>query len=156
MVDVLVSIAAAADEGERERLSTEMEVQLLPVETEVRFRVSGSAIPQNLTQFVIDGSSAYPEPGPMVAVILRESLKLKIRPSRHSKLAFSTCQIPSIQATAETLNEAYTLVSEAFEPNRRSHGGSVYLKGYYLDEGCWLQLDALRRWVEAGRPSPIK
>jgi hypothetical protein len=156
IVDLVIPVASLSDPVERDRFLKETEVEMLPSGVEVRFRISGSKVPVRFSEFVIDGSDAYPDPGPMASVFLAESLKLKLRPNRRSKLCDVTCEVPSLKAQASSLNEAYTLLSEALEPHRRSHGGSVYLQGYYLDEGRWIQLDALRRWLEAGRPTPIR
>lgn len=155
MVDVTVPLWSLTDEAERGELARELEMALLPLGSEVRFRISRSGVPAELLKHVIENEPVFPDPGASVSVMLRSELRLVVRPSRRSQLMDVDCVIPAINKKASSLNEAYKVLSEAFEPHRRSQGGNVYLKGHYLDEGWWLQLDALRRWVEAGRKSPF-
>ena len=155
VVDVVIPVPALVDEIERRTLLQEREVDMLPCGAEARFRVSGKGVPGALRGALLDGLTAYPEPGPMVSVTLTEPLKLKLQPGRHAKLSAVQCVVTSTKQQAFSLNEAYRLLSQSFEPHRRSFGGSVFLRGYYCDEGQWIQLDALRRWLEAGQPNPV-
>lgn len=45
---------------------------------------------------------------------------------------------------ATSLNHAFTLLSEEFEPWRNSHTGSIYDRVYYQDGNCWYPLKHLR------------
>ncbi len=64
-----------------------------------------------------------------VPVHLKEDLFLRWRPSLRPTLAVCWVHIPALpEATPNSLNEAYTLISEEFEPHRRSHTGNVFKK----------------------------
>ncbi|OHE84186.1 MAG: hypothetical protein A2190_00385 [Lysobacterales bacterium RIFOXYA1_FULL_69_10] len=46
---------------------------------------------------------------------------------------------------AESLNHAFTLLSEVFEPWRQAHTGSIYERVFYREsDGLWYPLDTLR------------
>ena len=92
--------------------------------------------------------------GPFVEVVLAEPLELTLRGTKRAALRSCTCQIPALKRTATSVNHAYTIISEHFERDRRSHTGNVFEKVLYetdcKPEGrCWLPLDALRRPREA-------
>lgn len=62
-------------------------------------------------------------------------------------LVSSTIRLPSCVATepAQSLNHAYTRLSEVFETWRRSHTGSVYRRVLYQEsDGAWYPLRLLR------------
>jgi hypothetical protein len=47
--------------------------------------------------------------------------------------------------SAESLNHAFTLLSEVFEPWRQAHTGNIYERIFYKEtDGFWYPLDALR------------
>jgi hypothetical protein len=73
IVELVIPVVSLADPAERDKLLQETEVEMLPRGAEVRFRISGSTVPVQFRQFVIDGSDAYPDPGPMAAVVLAEA-----------------------------------------------------------------------------------
>jgi hypothetical protein len=55
------------------------------------------------------------------------------------------CTIPSLNMEAESLNHAFTIISEAYETKRRSHSGNVFERAYAQnDSGHWNNLDDLR------------
>lgn len=52
--------------------------------------------------------------------------------------------IPSL-GPADSLNHAFTLLSEVFEPWRQAHTGNIYERIFYKEtDGLWYPLDALR------------
>jgi hypothetical protein len=53
-------------------------------------------------------------------------LQLRIRTGKDATLVDCECEIPAINATAKSVNEAYTRISTNFEPSRRSHTGNVF------------------------------
>ena len=83
-------------------------------------------------------------------MILREDLKLRLRGAKPATLEDATCWIPSRPEEAKSLNHAYRLVSEKFEPQRLSHSGNVFKVGYYFElSHTWTSLDGLRSAAEA-------
>ncbi len=79
-------------------------------------------------------------------IILEEPLELTFRGTKKPVLKDCRCTLPSLKAKARSLNEAYTKLSEKFEPHRRGHGGNVFQKVLYLPPGQhnWQPLDELR------------
>lgn len=85
-----------------------------------------------------------------VEVILEESLVLLLHGTDKPTLANSQCAIPALEKEAESVNQAYSLVSTAFEPTRRAHTGNAFERVFYQNEnGSWVPLDHLRDEVEA-------
>lgn len=79
-------------------------------------------------------------------------LWLKLKGLEKCELASSTILMPDgfHEATATSLNHAYTLLSRAYETHRISNTGNVYTRVYYQDlDQCWYPLDDLRRGVQA-------
>jgi hypothetical protein len=79
-------------------------------------------------------------------IILEEPLELTFRGTKKPVLKDCRCTLPSLKTKARSLNEAYTKLSEKFEPHRRGHGGNVFQKVFYLPPGQhnWQPLDELR------------
>lgn len=88
-----------------------------------------------------------------VKVCLQEPLRLEIRGTSKPRLLDCRCYIPALKKHekqfADSLNEAYTRISEVFEPTRRSHTGNIFsLCAVKLQTG-WILLDDLRAACEA-------
>jgi hypothetical protein len=79
-------------------------------------------------------------------IILEEPLRLTFRGTKKPALKDCRCTLPSLRSTARSVNEAYTRLSEKYEPRRRGHGGNVFRKVLYLPKGehLWQPLDELR------------
>jgi hypothetical protein len=79
-------------------------------------------------------------------IILEEPLELTFRGTKKPVLKDCRCTLPSLKTKARSLNEAYTKLSEKYEPHRRGHGGNVFQKVFYLPKGQhqWQPLDELR------------
>lgn len=89
----------------------------------------------------------------LVKVCLQEPLRLELRGTSKPRLLDCRCHIPALKADekqfADSLNEAYTRISEVFEPTRRSHTGNIFLLcAVKLPKG-WTLLDNLRSICEA-------
>ncbi|MDR1011564.1 MAG: hypothetical protein LBM04_10675 [Opitutaceae bacterium] len=66
-----------------------------------------------------------------VRFVLKKELKLA-GSGRTARLMECDCEIPALQKkAAKSVNEAYTRISEAFEPARRSHTGNVFDKVFF-------------------------
>lgn len=79
-----------------------------------------------------------------VPIVLKEPLRITTQGLK-SFLEPVVCYIQSLNKTAMSVNHAYTLLSEHFEKNRRSHTGSVFKLVYYRSENCWMPLEKLRK-----------
>lgn len=83
-----------------------------------------------------------------VQIKLIEPLKLNIRGSKKGKLVDVKCEIPSLSREADSLNKAYTIISESFEPKRGSRGGNVFNMCYYKEKELWHPLKDKRDELE--------
>ena len=62
-------------------------------------------------------------------------------------ISTSTVQLPdnAFDCRAESLNHAFTMLSESYEPWRKSHTGNIYDRIYYQEKnGKWYPLNVLR------------
>lgn len=156
MVDLVISADDLADEKERLDLTARREVVLFNAGAELRVRISSRHLTENdKAGFLVPMlNGVFPRPGYFAPITLKSRLSLVIRPNGRSSLTDVETWLPSVRKAAGSLNEAYRLLSERFEPGRRSRGGNVFLNVHYEDEGTWLALDALRGWCEAGMSIP--
>ena len=84
-----------------------------------------------------------------VEVKLVEPLSLVLRGTKSAILRGGECRIPVLDRQATSLNHAYTVISEVFEPERRSHTGNVFDRVRYFEGTYWRRLDDLRADREA-------
>lgn len=79
-------------------------------------------------------------------IILLEEQQILQRGTKTAKLLPCKCNIPSLHQEARSINHAYTLISQAFEPDRSSHTGNAFTKVFYFDNrrNIWQPLKALR------------
>lgn len=88
--------------------------------------------------------------------VLREPLSIRWRGSKLGSLEPAKCEIPVLpRKRAESVNHAYRLVSEAFEPHRRSHTANVFQEVFYQAGSRWLPLEVLRRNAESDLESSL-
>ena len=62
-------------------------------------------------------------------------------------IASGTVTLPAAPGLepVDSLNYAFTRLSEVFEPWRKAHTGSIYERVFYLEQdGCWYPLKDLR------------
>jgi hypothetical protein len=79
-----------------------------------------------------------------VEVKLDADLWLQVRGDQEAGLSQSLCTITALDRPAESLNQAFTIISEAYETRRRSHSGNVFERGYVMSKSGWKNLDELR------------
>jgi hypothetical protein len=79
-----------------------------------------------------------------VEVKLNADLWLQVRGDQEAGLSRCLCTITALGRPAESLNHAFTLISEAYETKRRSHSGNVFERGYVMSKSGWRNLDGLR------------
>lgn len=107
---------------------------------------------KELTYSFKDEKNCFIE-GKLIEIILEEDLKLLLRGSKRARLESCKCNIPILhksQKQVVSINQAYTLISEKVEPSRRSHGGNVFDKIYYMrSDSKYSKIDVLRNALEA-------
>ena len=86
-----------------------------------------------------------------VKVRIEEPLRLEIIGENFGRLLDCKCKIESLNQEADSVNHAYTLISTAFEPERKSHTGNVFSKVFVQrHDKKWVTLDALRQTILCG------
>ncbi len=102
-------------------------------------------IPRHLLHHTVNPKKLIPRlNGRFVPVRLEEPLRLRIRARKPAALERCQCYIPALSLRTRSLNHAFASISEAFEPERMTHSGSVFRLGYFLSEDCWRPLSLLR------------
>ncbi len=82
--------------------------------------------------------------GTGVEFILTEEQTILRRGAKSAELMSCKCKIPSLGKKAKSINHAYTLISQAYEPRRMSHTGNVFSKIFYSKDKRWQPLKCLR------------
>jgi hypothetical protein len=82
---------------------------------------------------------------------IREDLRLKLRGTRKAELQTCQCDLgDGALQSPSSINQAYTRLSEMYEPSRRSHTGNVFMKVLFIAaNGKAKPLAHLRRSAEA-------
>jgi hypothetical protein len=152
--DLVIDRIFLLDEAELKRLGHQEDYPLLTAGTVLRAVVDPK---QDITGAVTRKSS--PEGMENVAathfveVTLQDALMLRLRGTKPGVLRAARCRIPALGLEASTLNRAYSLIAEHFEPWRSSTAGNVFRKLYYRStrngQPYWRKLDVLRKAAEA-------
>ena len=143
--DLVVPEWSITDQREVSRLQQEHVVPFLPSRSVVMFAVDGNNTPAGLKQHLQNGAILGIKKSHAVALTLEENpLRLRLRGTKPATLESVTCWIPSLQMKAKSLNHAYRLVSERFEPSRISHSGNVFELGYFKSGDTYISLGDLR------------
>jgi hypothetical protein len=146
VVELILAPESILDSTARARFLEEMAVTILEKESRVFFGVSAT---------MVSNMKAVGLISPNVLQIISEywfvegqldaTLMLQVRGDQEARLSPCPCTIPSLNRTADSLNHAFTLISEAFETKRRSHSGNVFERVYtQVTAGKWQALDELR------------
>lgn len=167
--DLIVPLYAIEDKAFLAQLEASHVEDLLPQDANILAAVSSAQMPGHLTNRALslkevcqhagrrstervswDLTTQYPD-SVFVQVVLKEPLRLELRGTKHGRLLPVRCAIPALEGKeAISLNHAYRLISEEFEPKRISHAGNVFHKMVYLDhQGCFSSLDQLRAKFES-------
>ena len=85
-----------------------------------------------------------------VEIELSDDLKIMLRGTKKATLNRCQCTIPILNnQKANSLNHAYTLISQKFEKHRISHSGNVFKDIYYKKDAKWLPIDSFRDALES-------
>lgn len=157
-----ITISADAFEKEEETTRFEGEARAagLPAGTELLFNMmSRLGWPNHLAEharsLTLNEVSGWLR-GRYVSATLLDPLEIQLRGTKKPVLRPARCRIPSIGKEANSINHAYTLISEQFEPERMSHTANVFQKVFFRDEGTWKRLEILRMRAEASALSRSK
>ena len=148
--DLIVPRYAVEDEDAVRELTREETKIVLDSRTPILFSIDARATPPALGSWVMTPTVAQPHrwarhwQARFVGVLLMEPLGLRLRGSKPAALRPCMCAIPSLRAKADSLNHAYSLISESFEPRRISHSGNVFHVAFYPRDGAWWPLNHLR------------
>ena len=85
----------------------------------------------------------------LVPFTILEPLILAPTRSRRPALRPCPCEVHALQAKAESVNHAYTLITQAFQPTRLSKVGNVFREVMVKHHDGWVPLEDLRKDVEA-------
>lgn len=132
----------------RDHLATEDRKTLLDTGSDLLVFVRHDGRDQRVQRRNLQNTPGTVNPG-WLSLVLKEPLVLRFRGTKSAALDPCACSIPGLDLTCSSLNEAYTRISEAFEPTRRSHTGNVFRKvfarnGTVGDELGWSPLEELR------------
>jgi hypothetical protein len=150
--ELTFSAESITDEQVQRTLTTERQVAFLPATTVLWARIREESLPSTLSKFRESRRMWAGEPGHFIRFVLREDLKITLRGSKNAFLDDCACDIPALDKIADSVNQAYTLISTAFEPTRRSHAGNVFQKVFLEHEKFLRSLDVLRVQIEANPP----
>jgi hypothetical protein len=138
--DLIVSTQDIEDVPRWSWLVEERRVKIASAGNAIFFAVTRSGVPAALRGRVLNGDTiGLDREWSYVEVELLEELMLELRGYKKAVLAPCKCVIPLLDGKmADSLNEAYTKISQSFEPSRRAFGGNVFRRAflgrYPLDE----------------------
>lgn len=151
LCDLIVDAYRINDHKLLALLNDETETELFPEGEKLFALVNPEHIPDELRQHATSSANiSLGDNGSFVEIELKTSLRMMFRGTKQPALFDCGCNIPSLEETAKSLNHAYTLISTAFEPHRRSHTGNVFKKVFFLSNfenytrGSWIELEHLR------------
>jgi len=148
--DLIVPAYAIQEADDLKRLQDEHIEEILPTGMIVLLGVRIKDLQEELRKYISYPEKLFPPVNcGFIEIRLVEPLCLRLRGSKRAVLQPCRCFIPALNKEAESLNHAYTLISEVFEPYRLSHSGNVFQRGYYLEGNRWRPLDDLRSHYEA-------
>jgi hypothetical protein len=141
--DLLIP-AEAVQEDNAVREVSEDGILLLSKGSFLWARVNSDEISSDLKKFRVTKTTPNGKSQSCVQLELKQDLKL-IPKNNESSLSPCLCFISALQEQAESVNEAYTKISVAFEPTRRSNTGNVFLVVFAEQGPNVVSLNTLRR-----------
>lgn len=142
--ELVLSPLDLANEDDRKRLTAERTVPLLPSGTTLWARVKRDTIGAALAKQRAELTLRLGQKALFVGFSLQEELGLLIRAGKDAMLRDCQCSIPALAVQPRSVNEAYTRISTAFEPSRRSHSGNVFRHVFFDRNEVLHPLDELR------------
>jgi hypothetical protein len=158
IADLLMPAFGLTKDEERLRWTAEETAPFLPSGSILFAQVSLNRVPKELRGKVLDKKHVAGFPNGFVSMTLATDAALLLTPGKKGVLLGGKVHIPAIDQHSDSINEALTKVSRAFEPNRKSSGGNVFLKVFVERDHGMVSLDKLRERVisiwalDAARP----
>jgi len=142
--DLILDASSLVHDADRLRLTQEASVEILGKGTALWARVKLDDIPVTLRAHRESKKSSAASPA-FVKFVLDAPLRLIGSEGKQPVLSDCVCRIPSLPHVAcASVNEAYTRISEVFEPSRRSHTGNVFSCVFFDAAGILQPLKKLR------------
>lgn len=148
--DLVIPSYSVCDDGIRQFWLAEKTVVLCKRDAQLWVRVSLKQVPKDLLPLCVEKKYPVGYPCRFVLIRLTQDLMLILKPDRKAALNDCQCSIPALKADAGSINEAYTKISTAFEPGRRSHTGNVFDCVYFEGKQGLRSLDDLRAGLGGG------
>jgi hypothetical protein len=149
--DLVLYAHAILRKEDRELLDVERDRELLPTGTRLLIEVSQPSQQPGVVTLQFHEVDSHVNT--FVEVHLREPLRLQLRSTKKARLLPCHCQVTALDRITGSLNQACTIVSEAFEPWRTSHSGNAFHKVLHcttsIEGDFWRPLDTLRGREEA-------
>jgi hypothetical protein len=146
VAELIVSPECLEDARVRGSFERQTSVQLLDEGSSVLLGVSPTMIEDiSAVGLILPSSLPVISEYLFVEVRLDAPLWLQIRGDQETRLAQCKCTVSALKKSAQSLNHAFTLISEIYETKRRSHSGNVFQRAYaQLNSAWWRSLDELR------------
>lgn len=145
---ILIKAFAFKNPEDVVRLSVQETIVILKAGTELYVHMSQETDQMKLPRGLIRLRAIDPfwGKGGFAQVFLDEDLSLTFRGAKKPLLEPCKCRVPSLDRSVDSVNQAYTRLSEHFEKHRRTNTGNVFEKVFYLPEKqtTWHSLDTLR------------
>jgi hypothetical protein len=142
--DLILDASSLVHDADRLRLTQEASVEIIGKGTALWARVKLDDIPASLRAHRESKKSSASSPA-FVKFVLDAPLRLIGSEGKQPILSDCACRIPSLpHVVCASVNEAYTRISEAFEPSRRSHTGNVFSCVFFDSLGILQALKKLR------------
>ena len=142
-----------ADKDFFHSLAKQKIIEFLPLDSRLLVNIAlKDQVTEDLAKFVILDDGPRGVDNGFVEIFLRQPQGLKLRGRKKALLLPCRIDVPALpEQPAASLNHAYTMISEIFEPWRISHTSNAFLKIYSHDDasGDWILLDTLRKQAEA-------
>lgn len=144
-----ISMHSIADKEVVDKLRENHVEQFLEPRSVVMFTIDGRQTPRKLEKHLRKGETIGIDLPYIVPIEIGQSpLQLQIRNANRARLMPVDCWIPALRSHAKSLNHAYRLISEKFEPMRISHAGNVFELGYFKKGDEWVSLEDHRNSIE--------
>ena len=144
--ELILDASDIANKADRDRLTREATCEILLKGTALWARVKQDDIPASLRPHREEKTSSPISGHAFVKFTAQASLRLIGSEGKRPVLADCACRIPSLpHITCASVNEAYTRISEAFEPSRRSHTGNVFDCVFIEQSGVLVPLEKIRK-----------
>jgi len=142
--DLFMPALSLSNEEERARWTAGETVLFLDAGAELFAQVNRNRVPGGLSSHALEKDYKLGHPSAFVPFSLISDVSLSLIPGKKAGLTGGRCRVPSLGIEVDSINEALTRISQSFEPDRKSFGGSVFLKVFIERKTKMIALDDLR------------